>query len=181
MPGEEGKKVRGNQKVEEGKGTEAPNPLLAVMAQVPNASAKGNKKGASHTHAVNKKGASHTQASEGMKTTSSSLSGLRENKEGASNTLAPDLTKEAKDGGVPLGEERALKEGKDDKAKREKDQMAAIVDYLAKELIDAGGPLLSDSLDANHMACYQALDAERISLAEYTHKAECAFTAVEMW
>ncbi len=62
MPGEEGKKVSGNQKVEKGKGTAAPNPWLAVMAQVPNASAKGNKKGASHTHAENKKGASHVHA-----------------------------------------------------------------------------------------------------------------------
>ncbi len=92
MSGEEGMKVRGNQKDKKGKGSGAPNPLLVVMAQVPKASAKGNKKGASHTHAVNMKGASHTQASEGMKTTSSSLSGLSENKEGASNTLAPDLT-----------------------------------------------------------------------------------------
>ena len=67
MPGEEDGKVRGNQNDKKGKSSGAPVPLLAVMAQVPKASAKGNKKGASHTHAVNKKGASHTQASEGMK------------------------------------------------------------------------------------------------------------------
>ncbi len=29
------------------------------------------------------------------------------------------------------------------------------------ELSDIGGPLLSDTLDAYHLACYQALDAER--------------------
>ncbi len=40
MPGEEGMKVRGNQKDKKGKDSEAPNPLLAVMAQVPKASAK---------------------------------------------------------------------------------------------------------------------------------------------
>jgi hypothetical protein len=90
MPEEEGKKVKGNQKDKKGKGSGAPNPLLAVMAQVPKASAKGNRKGASHTqavnmmgashtHAVNMKGASHTQAAEGLETTSSSLSSLSEN------------------------------------------------------------------------------------------------------
>ena len=78
MPGEEGTMVRGNQKGKKGRDTGAPNPLLAVMAHVPKARAKGNTKGASHTHAedmkgashahaVVKKGASHTQASEGKK------------------------------------------------------------------------------------------------------------------
>ena len=62
MPGEEGKKVRGNQKGKKGKGSGAPNPLLAVMAHVPKASAKGITKGASHTHAEGSKGASHTHA-----------------------------------------------------------------------------------------------------------------------
>ena len=113
MPGEEGKKVRGNQKGKKEKGSGAPNPLLAVMAPVPKASGKGNRKGASHahaanmkgashTHAANMKGASHTHASVGMKTTSSSLLSLSENKEGASNTPAPDLTKVAKDDDVLL-------------------------------------------------------------------------------
>ena len=86
MPGEEGKKVRGNQKDKKGKVSAAPNPLLAVMAQVPKASAKGNTKGASHTHAVSAKGASHTQASETKKTTNSPLLSLSESKEGASHT-----------------------------------------------------------------------------------------------
>ena len=56
MPGEEGKKVSDNQKGKKGKGSGAPNPLLAVMAHAPKASAKGNVKGASHTHAVSMKG-----------------------------------------------------------------------------------------------------------------------------
>ncbi len=38
MPGEEGKKVSGNQKGKKGKGLGAPNPLSAVMAHVPKAS-----------------------------------------------------------------------------------------------------------------------------------------------
>jgi hypothetical protein len=63
MLGEEGKKVRGNQKGQKGKGSGgAPNPFVAVMARVPKASAKGSMKGASHTQALNMKGASHTQA-----------------------------------------------------------------------------------------------------------------------
>jgi hypothetical protein len=112
MPGEEGKKVRVNQKGKKGKGSGASNPL-AVMAHVSNASEKGSRKGASHTHAVNMKGASHTQALEGKKATSSSLSSLGENKKGASNTPAPDLTKVVKDDDVLLGvgEERVLEGG----------------------------------------------------------------------
>jgi hypothetical protein len=59
--------------------------------------------------------------------------------------------------------------------------LAVTLKYLARELIDAGGPLLSDAIDANHVACYQALDAERISLSECTRKEQCTFTALEMW
>ena len=193
MPGDEGKKVRGNQKDKKGKSSEAANPSLAVMAQVPKASGKGNRKGASHTHAADMKGASHTHvanfkgdshthASEGMKATSSSLLGLSESKEGASNTPPLALAKGAKDDDVLLsvGEECVLEGGEEDKAQRAKKQLAATLKYLARELIDAGGPLLSDAIDANHVACYQALDAERISLSECTRKEQCAFTAVEM-
>ncbi len=54
--------VRGNQTGKKGRDTGAPNPLLAVMAHVPKASAKGNMRGASHTHAEDMKGASHTHA-----------------------------------------------------------------------------------------------------------------------
>ncbi len=134
MPGEEGKKGRGNQKDKKGKGSGAPNPLLAVMAHVPKASAKGNTKGASHTHAVDMKGASHTQvsntkgdshtqASEGKKTTNSPLLGLSESKEGASNTPAPNLTKVSKEDGVLLsvGEERVLEGEEKDKAQKAKE------------------------------------------------------------
>ncbi len=98
------RQVRGNQKDKKGKSSEAANPSLAVMAQVPKASGKGNRKGASHTHAAdmksashthvaNFKGDSHTHASEGMKATSSSLLGLSESKEGASNTPPPTLAR----------------------------------------------------------------------------------------
>ena len=200
--------VKGNQKGKKGKGkgSGAPNPLLAVMAHVPKASAKENTKGASHTHAEDmkgashthagdmkgashthaevKKGASHTQASERKKATNSSLLSLGESKQGASNTPAPNLMKVSKgDGGfLSVGDERALEEKKGDKAQKAKEQMAATLTYLARELSDVkGGPLLSDTIDAYHVACYQALDAERSYLAERTSKEECAFTAVEMW
>jgi hypothetical protein len=105
MSGEEGKKVRGNQKGQKGKGSGgAPNPLVAVMAHVPKASAKRNTKGASHTQALNTKGASHTQAlntkgashtqaSEGKKITNTPHLSLSESKEGTSNTPVPNLTK----------------------------------------------------------------------------------------
>ena len=86
MPGEEGMKVRGNQKDKKGKGSEAPNPLLAVMAQVPKASAKGNTKGASHTHAANMKSASHTLASESKGVGDTQLLSLAKGSKGASHT-----------------------------------------------------------------------------------------------
>ena len=203
MPGD--KLVKGNQKGKL-KGARAPNPLLAVMAQVPKASAKGNTKGASHTHSGNTKGASHThsesmkgashthsegmkgashtQATEGKKATNSSLLSLRGSNLGASNTSVPNLMKGFKgDGGLlRVGEDPVLEEKEEDKAQKVKEQMAATLTHLARELSDIrGGPLLSDTLDANHMACYQALDAERISLMEKTSKEECSFTAVEMW
>jgi hypothetical protein len=59
--------------------------------------------------------------------------------------------------------------------------MAATLTYLARELSAIGGPLLSDTLDANHLACYQALDAERGYMSERSRKENCAFTVVEMW
>ena len=105
MSGEEGKKFRGNQKGQKGKGSGgAPNPLMAVMAHVPKASAKGNTKGASHTQAADKKGASHTQvgnmkgasstlASEGKRIVNSPHLSPAESKQGASNTPGSNLTK----------------------------------------------------------------------------------------
>ena len=193
MSGEERhKKVRGNQEGKKGKGSGAPNPLLAVMAHVPKASAKENTKGASHTHAADTKGASHThtagikgashtQASEGKKTTNSPLLNLGESKQGASNTPAPNLMKVSKgDGGLlSVGDERALEQKEGDKAQKAKEQMTATLTYLARELSDVkGGPLLSDTIDAYHVACYQALDAERSYLAGSAREEECAFTAV---
>jgi hypothetical protein len=184
MPGD--KLVKGNQKGKKGKlkGAGAPNPLLAVMAYVPKASAKGNTKGASHTHSENmkgashthaesmkgasntraevKKGASHTQASERKRATNSSLLSLGEGKQGASNTPAPNLLKVSEgDGGLlSVGEDLALEQKEEDKAQKAKEQMAATLAYLARELSDIKeGPLLSDTVDAYHVACYQALDA----------------------
>ncbi len=59
MPGEEGKKVSGNQKSKKEKGSRgAQDPLAAVMAHVPKVNAKRKMKGASHTQAQNTKGAS---------------------------------------------------------------------------------------------------------------------------
>jgi hypothetical protein len=58
--------------------------------------------------------------------------------------------------------------------------MAATLTYLARELSDIGGPLLSDTLDAYHLTCYQALDAERGYLSERMRKENCAFNVVEM-
>ena len=122
MPGEEDKKVRGNQDGQKGKGSGAPNPLVAVMSHVPKASAKGNTKGASHTHAVSTKGASHTQASETKKTTNSPLLSLSESKEGASHTPAPNLMKVSKEDDVlpSVGEERVLEGEEKDKAQKGK-------------------------------------------------------------
>ncbi len=172
MSGEEGKKVRGNQKGQKGKGSRALNPLVAVMAHVPKASAKGNTKGVSHTQALEMKGASHTQvanrkgaspaqASVGKTTNSPHLT-PSESKEGASNTPVPNLTKVSNEDGVlPTGEERVLEGEEKDEAQKAKEQMAATLTFLARELSAVGGPLLSDTVDAYHLACYQALDAER--------------------
>jgi hypothetical protein len=39
----------------------------------------------------------------------------------------------------------------------------------------------SDTLDANHLACYQALDAKRSHQFERTGREKCSFAVVEMW
>ena len=183
MPGEEGKKVSGNQKGKKGKDSGgALNPLAAVMAHVPKVNAKRNTKGASHTQAQDTKGASHTQASERMK--AANTRSPSKVKKHASHTPVPNLNKVSKEDGVLLsrGAEPALEGEEKDKAQKAKEQMASTLSYLARELSAIGGPLLSDTLDVNHMACYQALDAERsYYLSERSRKEECAFTAVEMW
>ncbi len=108
------------------------------MSHVPKASAKGNTKGDSHTQAVYMKGASHTQASEGKKITNSSLLSLSESKEGASHTPASNLMKVSKEDDVLYGDvgERVLEEGEEDKARKAKEQLAATLKYLARELIE---------------------------------------------
>ncbi len=79
-----------------------------------------------------------------------------------------------------IGKERVLEEEEKDEAQKVKEQMAANLKYLARELSDIGGPLLSDTIDADHLACYQALDAERGYLSGCMRKEDCAFIVVEM-
>ncbi len=137
MSGQEGKKVRGNQKGQKVKGSGALNPLVAVMAHVHKASVKGNTKGASHTQALDKKGASHTQvvnkkgasptqASEGRKTTNSPHLSPSESKDGASNTPVPNLTKVSNEDGKmafsPEEKSESLKGKKRTKFKRRKNR-----------------------------------------------------------
>ncbi len=44
-----------------------------------------------------------------------------------------------------------------------------------------GSLLLSDTLDANHLACYLALEAEKNYLAPRLCKGDCLFTVIELW
>jgi hypothetical protein len=106
-----------------------------------------------------------------------------ESQQGISNTPGPNLTKASNqdDGPHSIGEERVLEGEEKDKAQKAKEQMAATLKYLARELSDIGGPLLSDTIDAYHLACYQALDAERGYLSGFMRKENCAYTVVEMW
>ena len=108
---------------------------------------------------------------------------LSKGKEGASHTQVPNLTKVSKEDGVlpSGGAERVLEGEEKGKAQEAKEQMAATLAYLARELSAIGGPLLSDTLDANHLACYQALDTKRSYLSVRSRKESCAFTVVEMW
>ncbi len=166
MSGEEDKKVRGNQKGKKGKGSGPPDPLVAVMAHVPKSSAKKNTKGAaSHTQVADKKGASHTQvgnmkgasstlASEGKRIVNSPHLSPAESKQGASNTPGSNLTKVSNQEDVlhSIGKERVLEEEEKDEAQKVKERMAATWKYLARELRDTGGPLLSDTIDADHLA-----------------------------
>ncbi len=97
---------------------------------------------ASHTQALDTKGASHTRASERMKAANTPPLGL---KEGASHTPVHNLKKVSEEDGVlsSVGAEQVL-EGEDkDKAQRAKEQMRSTLTYLARELSDIGGPLLS--------------------------------------
>jgi hypothetical protein len=226
MPGEEGGKVRDNNKGKKGKGSGGgSNPLAAIRGPVltPKASSGANTKGASHTQALDAKGASHTQAldTNGASHTQTAdtkgashtqLSILKKDPMGASHTQVSGPMKDAKVDSATQGQrnkagkkgtnhiqandeakgaqlkevdnlsgsaERALEEERV-KAQTVKEQTSKTMSYLARELSAIGGPMLSDTLDANHLACYLALDAERGSLSERTRKENCAFTVVEM-
>jgi hypothetical protein len=67
------------------------------------------------------------------------------------------------------------------KAQTAKEQVSKTMTYLTRELSSIVGPLLSDTLDANHLACYLALEAEKNCLAPNMFKGDCVFTVMEMW
>jgi hypothetical protein len=76
--------------------------------------------------------------------------------------------------------ERALAEEKM-RAQAAKEQVSEAMTHLARELCSLGGPLLSDVLDANHKACYLALEAEKNRLAPNMFNGDCVFTVMETW
>jgi hypothetical protein len=148
-------------------------------------------KGSSHTQLSipknDRKGASHTQVSGPMKDAkvASATQGQKNKagKKGTSHTQANDEAKgaQAKEVDNLSGSaERALEEERI-KAQIAKELTSKTMSYLARELSSIGDPLLSDTMDANHLACYLALDAERGSLSERTRKEDCVFTVIEMW
>ena len=65
--------------------------------------------------------------------------------------------------------------------KADEEQTKRTLTYLARELSSMGGPLLSDTLDANHLACYLALETEKNHLASRLCKGDCLFTVIELW
>ena len=100
MPGEEGKKVRGNHKGKKGKGSGGtPNPLATIRESVPipTASSGVNTKGASHTQASDAKGAIHTQASGTKGASNTQLLILTKGSKDASHTQVSGPTKDSKE------------------------------------------------------------------------------------
>ncbi len=159
-------------------------------------------KGASHTQSSDMKGASctqlsilkkdakgveHTQKSGPMKDakdTSANQGGRNKaSKEGTSHTQVRDESKVAqpKEADDRTGSaERALME-EQSMSQEAKEQLAKTPTQLARELSDSGGPLLSDTIDANHLACYLALEAEKNYLAPNMFSGDCEFTVMETW
>jgi hypothetical protein len=104
-------------------------------------------------------------------------------KKGTSHTQGSDESKgaQAKEVDNLIGGAECALEEEQIKSQASKEQMSKTMTYLARELSSIGGPLLSDALDANHMACYLALDAERVSLSQRTRKEDGVFTVLEIW
>ena len=76
--------------------------------------------------------------------------------------------------------ERALLE-EQSMSQEAKEQFSKTLTQLARELCDSGGPLLSDTIDANHVACYLALETEKNYLASNMFSGDCEFTVMEIW
>ncbi len=53
-----------------------------------------------------------------------------------------------------------------------KEQLAKTLTQLARELSDSGGQLLSDTIDANHLACYliSARGREKLPRTEHVQR-----------
>jgi hypothetical protein len=134
------------------------------------------------------KGASHTQVSGPSKDSKEANSATREQrgkavKRGTSHTQDGDESKVVQPKEVDNlsgSAEHALVE-EQKRAQAAKEQVSEAMTHLARELCSLGGPLLSDVLDANHMACYQALEAEKNSLVPNMYDGDCVFTVMEMW
>ncbi len=103
---------------------------------------------------------------------------VTETKKGASNAQAGAKAKKASNlnasGESILEEKRLVTQADEEQTKR-------TLTYLARELSSMDGPLLSDTLDANHLACYLALEAEKNHLAPKLFKGDCLFTVIELW
>jgi hypothetical protein len=133
-------------------------------------------KGASHIQlSILKKDAKDTCSSQGERNKASKV--------GTSHIPDRDESKVAQPKEVddPSGSaERALLE-EQSTSQEAKEQLAKTLAQLARELSDSGGPLLSDAIDANHSACYLALEAERNCLAPNMCSGDCEFIIMEIW
>jgi hypothetical protein len=172
MPKEGAGKEGGNQK-ERRNTAGVPNLLVVIRNPVllPFTGSGEKKKGASHTQASGTrkemKGASNTQ-----------VQGTVAETKGAS--IAQAGAKKKKASNLNAGVESILEE-KRLGAQADEGQTKRTLTYLARELSSMGGPLLSDTLDVNHLACYLALEAEKNHLAPRLCKGDCLFTVIELW
>ncbi len=155
-----------------------PNPLAVIRDPdlLPITGSTAGKKGASRTQASRSrkdmKGASNTQGQ-----------GTVAEMKGTSNAQAGVKAKEMEE-----KEARSLSQGVESNleekrlgAQADEGQTKRTLTYLARELSSMGGPLLSDTLDANHLACYLALEAGKNHLAPRLFKGDCLFTTIELW
>jgi hypothetical protein len=184
MPKDGVGKVSGNHKEKDGRRSAAgvPNPLAAIRSPflIPLTGSGAEKRGASHTHTQdlgfkkNAKGASNTQG----QGTIAAKKGTRHTQ--AEEEAKGEKTKKASASSLSADADRNL-ENEKLKAQAAEEQAKKSMSYLARKLSSMGGPLLSDTLDANHLACYLALEAEKNSLAPKLYKGDCVFTVIEIW